>query len=79
MPVQLDHGDRGRQLIGRRKKYRAAIKAAGVVGKPAPGQDIAEWDAAIRGKADEAIELIAAFEERPKRDVAGWLHCLSAP
>ncbi|MEO6779715.1 MAG: hypothetical protein ABI407_01765 [Bradyrhizobium sp.] len=78
MSIHLDHCDRGRQLIGRRKKYRAAIEAAGLIGKTAAGQDIAESYAAVRGKAGAAIELIAAFEERSKRDVAGWLHCLSA-
>jgi len=78
MSIHLDHCDRGRQLIGRRKKYRAAIEAAGLIGKTAAGQDIAESYAAVRGKAGAAIELIAAFEERSKRDGAGWLHCLSA-
>jgi hypothetical protein len=78
MTIQLDHCDRGRQLIGRRKEYRAAIEIAALVGKTAADQDVAEPYAAVRGKAGAAIELTATFKKRSKRDFAGRLHCHSA-
>ena len=59
MSIQLDHCDRGRQLIGRRKKYRAPIEAIGLLRKTASREDIAESYTAVRSVAVAAIELTA--------------------